>query len=79
MNSDNLYYKYFIEHPKSVGENYFSHGLKASIFGGKLICFGIFELIHAIIPGIDIFELLGTHSYIELGKLSEELSSRKNK
>lgn len=75
----NYYFrKLFIEHPETVGENYFTHGYKACIFGVKLISFGIAEFIHAIIPGIDLFELFNTHSYIELEKLVEQLKERRN-
>ena len=75
MNS--CFRKSFIEHPESVGENYLTHGLKASKYGITLIGFGIAELIHAVIPGIDLFELFGTSSNIELSKLTEELENRK--
>ena len=74
-----IYYfkKLFIDHPKSVGENYFTHGYKASIFGVTLIGYGIAELIHALVPGVDLFELFGTHSHIQLEKLTRELRTRK--
>lgn len=67
----------FIEHPESVGENYFTHGYKACLFGVTLISYGVAELIHAIVPRIDLFELFGTRSDIEISKLSDELKYRK--
>lgn len=70
--------KLFIEHPESVGENYFTHGYKACIFGVKLISFGIAELLHACVPGIDLFELCNTHSHVELEKLVRHLKERRN-
>ena len=69
--------KLFIEHPESVGENYFTHGYQASIFGIKLISYGVAELVHALIPGIYLFEIFGTHSHIQLNKLTNQLKSRK--
>ena len=69
--------KLFIEHPESEGENYFTHSYQASIFGIKLIIYGIAELIHAVIPGIDLFEIFGTKSHIQLNKLTNKLKLRK--
>ena len=75
----NYYFrKLFIEHPESVGENYFTHGYKACIFGIKLIGFGIAELVHSLVPGIDLFELCDTHSHIELQKLVKQLKERRS-
>ena len=73
----NIFYKLFIEHPVSVDENYFTHAYKATLFGLTLILFGILELIHAILPGIDIFHLFKTTSDKELDKLSAKLKSRR--
>jgi len=74
---NNIFKKLFIEHPQSVGESYLTHGYEATIFGIKLITFGVAELIHAVIPGIDMFELFGTRSYIQLNKLTNQLRTRK--
>jgi hypothetical protein len=79
MRTCNCFRKYFIEHPESVGENYFTHGITAFSYGIKFICFGFAEVIHAIIPGIDMFELLGTHSFVEIKKIYDDLVERKNK
>lgn len=68
--------KYFIEHPESVGENYLTHGYKAAVFGAKLISFGFAEILHALIPGIDLFKISGSKSYIEIKKLCDELKNR---
>jgi len=70
--------KTFIEHPESVGESYITHGYKATMFGVKLIGYGMAELVHAIIPKIDIFEMVGTTSGEQLEILSNELKNRKN-
>ena len=69
--------RYFIDHPESVGENYFTHGLKAGWFGTRLVLFGVCEFIHAVIPGVDIFEICGTCSRVELEKIYSELKGRK--
>lgn len=66
----------FIDHPQSVGENYFSHAYQAAFFGFKLIIYGGAEIIHALVPGVDLFELCGTKSYRELNKLTEQLQRR---
>ena len=74
---DSCFRRFFIDHPASVGENYFSHAFKAVYFGVNLIGFGIFELIHAAVPGIDVFELMGTRSDIQLETLCRELRGRR--
>ena len=69
--------KLFTDHPESVGETYLTHGYKASMFGIKLISYGLAEIVHAIIPGVDLFEIMGTNSHIKLQELTDELKSRK--
>ena len=69
--------KCFTEHPESVGENYFTHGLKACWFGTRLVSYGVCEFVHALIPGVDIFEIFGTNSFVELEKICDELRNRK--
>lgn len=73
----NYFKTLFTDHPESVGENYLTHGYKATIFGIKLIVYGLAEIIHAILPGMDFFELFGTNSYIKIKEMSEELKIRK--
>ena len=70
--------KCFIEHPESVGENYFSHGIKALWFGTRLVVYGSCEFIHALVPGVDIFKLFGTSSIEKLEDICDELENRKN-
>ena len=74
---DSCLRKTFVEHPESVGENYVTHGMKAFWFGARLIAYGCCEIVHAIVPGVDIFELCGTHSHLELKKICDELKERK--
>ncbi len=44
--------KLFINHPKSVDENYFEHLVFAGKFAGLLLCAGFAALVHAIVPGL---------------------------
>ena len=73
---DKCFKKYFYDHPESINESYWEHFCNASIFGTKLIFFGIAEYIHAVIPGIDLFETFETNSYIEINKLQKQLKNR---
>lgn len=70
--------RYFLDHPERVNESYVTHGINASWFGCRLVVFGLFEFIHAVIPGIDVFELCHTSSRNELEKMCNELKIRKN-
>lgn len=73
----NYFRKLFIDHPESVDESYLTHAYKATTFGFKLIVYGLAEIIHAILPGMDFFELFGTNSYTKIKEMSEELKIRK--
>lgn len=73
----NCFRKSFIEHPNSVGESYIEHGIIASKLSFKFLAFSIAELIHAIIPGIDLFELFNTNSFEEIYIIYLELKYRK--
>ena len=42
----------FVDHPKSVDENYVEHFGVASRFGFAMIRGGMKALVHAIIPGL---------------------------
>lgn len=62
----------FKDHPNAVGETYFQHFLKSSIFGVKLILIALRAFIHAIFPWC--FE----HSTSDkIRKLNDVLQSRK--
>ena len=41
----------FVEHPKSLGMSWASHGVGAVRIGGELIAAGAACIIHAIVPG----------------------------
>ena len=64
----------FTKHPKSVGENYFSHFEKAVGFCCKLLVLSYKSLVHAILPFIYID---ATSSKIQ--ELNDQLQQRKNK
>ena len=44
----------FVDHPKSVDENYVEHFGVASRFGFTMIWGGLKALVHAVIPGLCI-------------------------
>lgn len=68
-----LHYKMFIKHPESVNQTYiehFNHTISYSIILAK---FSLYECIHAIIPGIDIYKFVGTTSYKEINELYKDI------
>ncbi len=42
--------RYFLEHPRSVGESYTEHLSTAGLFGATMILAGMACLVHALIP-----------------------------
>lgn len=75
----NCFRKLFIEHPESVGESYLYHGAVALSLSLRLFIFSTAELIHAIVPGVDVFKLANTTSQDEIYKLYLELKERKER
>lgn len=67
----------FLQHPNSVGEGYLEHFYEASLFGIKLVAFGVAEFVHAVVPSVDLFHLYGTESDVELFKLARDLRRRR--
>lgn len=63
----------FKDHPNSIGETYFQHFLKASIFGIKLIFIAVRVFIHAIFPFC--FEYSTSD---KIRELHTDLQNRKN-
>ena len=49
-----MFKRLFVDHPKSVDENYVEHFGVASRFGFEMIWGGIKALVHAVIPGLCI-------------------------
>jgi Family of unknown function (DUF6356) len=41
----------FLEHPRSLGMSWASHGIGAVAIGAKLVGAGIACLVHAVVPG----------------------------
>jgi hypothetical protein len=70
--------RFFLEHPRINGENYIEHFTEAITISYKFFAFSINELIHAIVPGVDIFHICNTTSINELEKILKELKERNN-
>ncbi|MBJ7253599.1 MAG: hypothetical protein JHD25_02340 [Sphingomonadaceae bacterium] len=49
-----MFKRLFVDHPKSVDENYVEHFGVASSFGFAMIWGGMKALVHAVIPGLCI-------------------------
>ncbi len=49
-----MFNRLFVDHPKSVDENYVEHFGVASRFGFTMIWGGMKALVHAVIPGLCI-------------------------
>ena len=49
-----MFNRLFVDHPKSVDENYVEHFGVASCFGFTMIWGGLKALVHAVIPGLCI-------------------------
>jgi hypothetical protein len=49
-----MFKRLFVDHPKSVDENYVEHFGVASRFGFTMILGGLKALIHSVIPGLCI-------------------------
>ena len=46
-----MFKRLFVDHPKSVDENYVEHFAVASRFGFTMIWGGLCALVHAVVPG----------------------------
>ncbi|HZG31766.1 MAG TPA: DUF6356 family protein, partial [Sphingopyxis sp.] len=46
-----MFKRLFVDHPKSVDENYIEHFGVASRFGATMIYGGLCALVHAVVPG----------------------------
>lgn len=44
--------RYFIDHPRTVGETYLEHLQTAAWFASRMIIGGMACLIHALVPGM---------------------------
>ncbi len=50
-----LFHRMFLAHPISRGETYFQHMSQALCISSRLLIASQFALIHAFIPGVDLF------------------------
>jgi hypothetical protein len=46
-----MFHRLFVDHPKSVEENYLEHFGVAGRFGVTMIYGGLCALVHAVVPG----------------------------
>ena len=46
-----MFSRLFVDHPKSVDENYVEHFRVAGSFGAAMIWGGMKALVHAVVPG----------------------------
>jgi Family of unknown function (DUF6356) len=44
--------KFFIDHPRTVGESYGQHARTALSFGWRMVVGGFACMVHAIVPGL---------------------------
>lgn len=65
----------FIDHPRSVDENYVEHFGVASRFGVTMIWGGLCALVHALVPGWCI--TTGSDTIIRLNRIMVENRRRK--
>ncbi len=46
------FHRWFLEHPRTVGEDYWEHAGIASRFGGRMIAGGLKCMVHAVFPAV---------------------------
>lgn len=46
-----MFHRLFVEHPRTVNENYLEHFAFAGRFGATMIWGGLCALVHAMVPG----------------------------
>ncbi len=47
-----MWERWFLEHPKTVGESYVEHLAMAAKFGAVLIAAGVACFVHALVPAL---------------------------
>jgi hypothetical protein len=63
--------RWFLSHPKSVGEGYWEHASMAARFGGTMVVGGLACIVHAFLPS------LFTHSASDrVKRLYQQMKSR---
>ncbi len=51
-----FFHKWFLAHPRQQGETYFQHMGVALCIGARLYIASNFAVIHALVPGVDLFQ-----------------------
>lgn len=66
----------FFEHPREQGETYVEHFKVASKISIMSMVGGIFMMVHAFVPGVNLFEVIGTYSTSYYGLILDKLSRK---
>lgn len=67
--------KLFLEHPRVQGETYLQHMKVAGSIGAKFGIASIFSFVHAVIPGVNLFEsVLRTTSTEYINGITETIN-----
>lgn len=59
-----MFRRFFVEHPRSVGESYVEHMGKACGFGGRMMLSGLACIVHGIVPRL--FMMTGSSTVTKL-------------
>ena len=70
-----MLFRWFTDHPRSVGETYFEHQVVALGFGFRMIGGGLACLVHAVFPAL--FTTTGSQTVATLHKHMVEQRIRK--
>lgn len=63
----------FFRHPREQGETYVEHFKVASRLSIMSMVGGIFMMVHAFIPGVNLFDVMGTCSESYYGLILDRL------
>lgn len=64
----------FLDHPRSVGEDYWTHQRMAFGFAGALMAAGLICLIHGVVPGL--FETAASRA---VARLHDRMDARRRR
>lgn len=68
----------FFRHPREQNETYVEHFQAAAEIAVMSGIATAFMAIHAVVPGINLFEIMGTYSETYYGLIVDRLTKRKN-
>lgn len=74
-----LFHRMFLAHPASRGETYFQHMSEALCISSRLLIASQFALIHAFIPGVDLFSTVFQTTSSEFIKSVDKTINRTKK